>query len=276
MTTQEPIIHSISFGSEGPPSDEGLALGYVLLDGWGKMCLQGGADTYCSYTPRTMRGAGHGWCVQRFSDEHAMPHNAGYHKVGLGAWRAVILRECLEKAKDEEVIVIHCVNYKKHPHIIHFALNIRKYVKAVIKFTDLYSPPHERIANWTTNEVLELEPDPAKRHLIATAPGGICRLIIAVANEKTRNFARVLESTIKANPLILSPFRAVPYPGLPFSVKKAEQGVFNVLAYREGLFPLPWQGTWIEKMMGWRDPGDGLNHLLSLDARGELQSKATP
>ncbi len=256
------VIHSVSFASEGPPHDGGLPLGESMLNSWGGMCITGGATTFRGYTPRILRAEGDEWSVQQFSDEHRMPHNPGYHTVGLGAWRAVILRKSLERARDGEVVVVHCVNFKRQPQIVGFALNIRKYVNTVVSFTDLYSPPHEEIGNWTTNDVLSLIPDSDKREVVAHAPGGICRLIIAVATPQTRDFARLFERTIKQNPFLLSPYGAVPYPGTSFGVKKAEQSVFNVLAYREGLFPIKWRGTWIEKLLLWPNEADGLESVL--------------
>lgn len=47
-------IHVVSFGSEGPPFDDGIPLGEPILKGMGNMCLRGGATTYTGYTPRTL------------------------------------------------------------------------------------------------------------------------------------------------------------------------------------------------------------------------------
>ncbi len=241
-------IHTVSFASEGPPYDEGLPLGRETLIEWGMMCIAGGADTYRWYTPRLLDTEEDSWCIKRYSDEHAMPVNPCYHKVGLGAWRGVILRKTMDEAEDGDVVVVHCSNFQKVPHMKLFAQNLRVYVETVIRFTDLYSPPHASVARYTTKDVLELIPDPAIRKQVASAPMGQCRLIIARVTPRTRDFIRLFEKTMKENPLLLSPHNKQPYDTRAFHRLTAEQSVFNVLAYREGFFPVAWPRTWIEAL----------------------------
>ena len=266
---ERPTIHTVSFASEGPPHDEGLPLGWDMLNSWGAMCIAGGSTTFTGHTVRSLsnKSDGDAWCVQSYPEEHFMSSNPGYHKTGLGAWRAVILRKAMDTAKDGDIVVVHCVNFKKYPNMCYFAENLRPYAEAVVKFTDLYSPPHEWNAYATGAEVLALISDPEVRRIVAFAPAGLCRLIIARVNSKTRAFAKTFEETIKSDPILLSPKNKTVFPGSAWHHEAAEQAVFNVLAYREGLFPLNWQTSWMSYMKDIaREHGCGVDKILRLSA----------
>lgn len=245
ITTVLPRIHVASFASEGLPYDDGLPLGRQVLDDWGRLCLNGGATSFAGYTPRDLSGGEDAWSVTRYSDDHAM---GMYHRVGLGAWRAVILNKTIKTAADGDVVVVHCANFPKYPCMKYFASKLRPYVEAVTKFTtDLYSPPHNHIAAYCGAEVLNhLIPEAELREITAHAPMGRGRLIIAQVNEKTRRFAQIFESVLKKNPLFLLSARGkTGYPGGGYHHHTAEQAVFNVLAFREGLFPRDWKNSWM-------------------------------
>jgi hypothetical protein len=269
-------IHAVSFASEGYPHDEGLPLGHNMLLDWGKMCIDGGATTYTWFTPSMLNTDEDAWCVKRYSDEHTMKINPGYHKVGLGAWRIVILRKVMDISADGDVVLVHCANYNKYPHMKMFAKNLRAYVMAVTQLTDVYSPPHCVVGNYTTKDVLELIPDVKIRSMVVSAPMGQCRLIVVKVNERTRGFIELLEETLKNRPLLLSPCRKIPCY-TPFSHCTAEQSVFNVLAYREGFFPVNWRGTWVDKLKDAAcHPGSGVEQVLNNYELTILPSWRTP
>jgi hypothetical protein len=244
-------IHVVSFGSEGPPFDAGLALGQAVLQEWGRMCMAGGATTYKGYTPRSLiqENPDDAWSVKRYSDEHWMH---AYHLVGLGGWRSVIFNRAMQQAADGDVVVVHCSNFPKYPCMKYFASRLRDYVSAVMSFTDFYAPPHDHVAAYCAGEVLNLIEDPQLRDIAAHAPMGRGRLIIAHVNDKTRRFAQIFYETLKANPLLLSSHRKTGHPGGAYHHHTAEQAVLNALAFREGMFPRDWQSSW---MMALRNVG---------------------
>lgn len=237
-------IHLVSFGSEGYPYDGGIPLGEKVLKEWGEMCLNGGATTYTGYTPRTLlrECPGEEWSVMRYSDDHLM---GTYHTVGLGGWRSVIFNKAMDKAKDGDIVVVHCSDFPKYPCMKIFASRLREYVESVMKFTNFYAPPHDHVAAYCAREVLELIDDPELREIASHAPMGRCRLIIAKVNPETRKFAEIFYRTLKANPLLLSPRNKTGYPGGHYHHHTAEQAVFNALAFNQGLFPRDWQSSWI-------------------------------
>lgn len=196
---------------------------------------------------------------------HAMPYNPGYHKVGLGAWRVVLLRKGMEKSKDGDIIAVHCCNYLKCPDMKDFAASFREYVIAVMQHTDFFMPLHYSNSCFTPAEVMNLIANQCDRDKVANAPMGRARLIIVRVNEKTRNFVKMIEDLIKSNPLLLSPADKTAYQpaARPFGHATAEQSVLSVLAYREGFIPIQWRGTWAERLQHSGDrPAMGLAQVL--------------
>lgn len=263
------MIHSVSFASEGPPHDKGLPLASSVLEEWGKLCLLGGADSYQGYTPRRIidEDPEDAWAVQCYGDEHRMDENRGYHKIGLGAWRAAIFNKAMKSAVDGDTIVVHCSNFHNYPCMRQFASRMKDYVETVMSFTDLYSPPHDHVAMYCASEIFDLIDDVEFREDISHAPMGRCRLIIAKVNARTRAFSQLFEDTVKKNPLLLSPLKKTGYPRGGFHHHTAEQGIYNILAFREGLFPREWETSW---MMPLRQagiaPASGLQQVIKYAA----------
>ncbi len=271
-------IHVVSFASEGPPHDDGIPLGQATLDEWGDLCLAGGATTYKGYTPRSLVGSE--WSVKHWPDEHVMIHNHGYHTVGLGAWRAVIFNKAMQAASDGDIVIVHCTDFNKIQNMGRFAENLRAYTNVVMLMTDLYAPPHDTVGSYSSADVFNLIQDPGMREVVARAPMGRCLLIIARVSNQTRRFAQLFEETVKTQPLLLSPLGKTGYPGVPYSHHTAEQAVFNVLAFREGLFPKKWHRTWMSELrqVG-LEPGMGVDIILAYHPRPprpQLSSSSVP
>ncbi len=238
-------IHVVSFGSEGPPHDEGIPFGESHMRELGLKFIAGGATTYRGYTTRSFleENPDDLWAVKKYSDEHAMRTNFGYHKMGLGAWRAVIFNRTMKNSKDGDIVVVHCCNFINNPCMLYFASRVRDYAEAVTSFTDLYSPMHFTMGQFCASQVLDLIEDPIFRDRVMKSPMGRCRLIIARVSPRTRVFAELFEKTIKDNPSLISPLGKSGYPGSPYQHHTAEQTVFNILAYKEGFFSP--ESTWI-------------------------------
>ncbi len=248
MTTD---IHVVSFASEGAPYDQGIPLGTETLEEWGRLCLAGGATTFKGYTPRSIiaENPEDAWAVKFFDPaQHSMPMNAGYHAVGLGGWRALILNKAMKSAKDGDIVVVHCANFHKSPCMKIFASRLREYAETVMSFTNFFAPPHQRVASYSGSQVLSLISDPIVRDAAAGAPMPRIRFVIVRVNDATRRFAQIFEDVVKSDPTLLSPCGKTAYPGHGFSHHTAEQAVFGVLAYREGLIPVKWQGTWLQDL----------------------------
>lgn len=262
-----PIIRVASLASQGPPHDAGLAIGKQVLQQYGHMCINGGASEFYGYTPTDLNTPEDSWSIKEYPAEHSMlPANPGYSSVGLGAWRAVILRKTIDLSQDGDIVVVHCSNFIKYPKFKFFAAKLRQYVEAIVKFTDVYAPMHFNNAMFAGSDTFDLIEDPAHRDLIAAAPMGQCRLIVMLVNPETRAFAQLFEKTVHENPQLLSPYNKSPYKTFPFDRQIAEQSVFNILAYREGIFPTKWKSTWIEKLQQAAHSADsGGEMILSLN-----------
>jgi 3,5-epimerase/4-reductase len=249
------VIRVGSFGSDGPPYDEGLSLSQHLHP-FGKICLEEGKATeFYPFTPRTLKEMlpDKGWSVTRHSEEYRMERNDGYHTVGLGAWRAVIFNHLVNLSKDGEIVVIHCCNLSKYPGFVNFAQQLRPYAEAAVSLTQetggFYMPMYRKNGMFTKISMFEKYCNNDYNGLlnIAHAPAGRGRLIIAKVSPKIRAFAKLFElECMKVEGL--SPLPPVGESSCNFSHHCAEQSLLNVLAYTHGLFPLPWANTWVDKL----------------------------
>ena len=61
-----------------------------------------------------------------------MGYNPGYHKVGLGAWRAVLITQILKEIPTGDIVFFHDANYKKPPAILNIlSRNVKDYVESI-------------------------------------------------------------------------------------------------------------------------------------------------
>ena len=234
-----------SFASEGPPCDDGLPFGY-LLDKYCQILKMGGADVVNKYTPQRIHEMGGDWAVHHYQNL-PMRYNIGYHTTGLGAWRAFIFRDLFLQASNGDVVVLHDPNYEKYPGYLDVAQNIRTFALRCAWISEstggLYMPMHlsqYSVGTYTRSCLFDiLNIDKSVAHL----PIGRMRCTIFVVSDATRALVEDFYQTChqyRANILADNCQCTTPHKlgleGIHFSHNTAEQSVFNLLAYRHGLF----------------------------------------
>ena len=243
-------VYLYSFASEGLPNDEGLPLLETMKE-FQDICInEGKIDKAYYFTPKSIPEE-FKWCIKSYDDSFKMPVNIGYHKVGLGAWRSFLLNQALNNSElnEGDVIVIHDPNFKKHQAFVNFAKVAKDYclqVKQMIEKEEgfLFAPVHcrhEDVYSCTRSCVISsLIPDFSFAKKVAFLPHGRCSTIVAIVNQKSKEFAKLFLETCK-NYKLLSPkcvenCQGIHFEGNFFRSHMAEQAVFNTLAYRENAF----------------------------------------
>lgn len=107
-----PRIKVVTFHSEGPPHDYGLP----LIDCMAEMRVvveQQGLE-FDAYTPRRLRELNAGTLSKRYDDKYMLPKNAGYHLIGMGAWKPFVILHALESMDEGDIVIYSDVNLVKY------------------------------------------------------------------------------------------------------------------------------------------------------------------
>jgi hypothetical protein len=133
------------------------------------------------------------------------------------------------------------------PDMRYFAKNLKNVVEAVSSFTDFFIPMHDKISDYCSKEVLEtLIGDADLLDDIKDAPIGRCRMIIAKATPRNRDFVKRIIQVLKLEPLFFLTHKdKTGLPGSNFHHHTCEQSVISTMAYKYGIFPRDWKNSWI-------------------------------
>lgn len=246
-----------TFASQGPPHDKGVNYSHTL-EPFVKEAFEGGAEEVFAWTPAILKEKlpDKAWSCQPYPEEFRII-NAGYHDVGLGAWRFVMINEMMEKSNDGDAVVFYD---RRHCNGV-LLKNLKKYVEKVLDVIgkdgcEVFVPPYdnscENVQSYTRKGVFDILLEGKTyehREKIATAPCLRARLTVALVSPKTRDFFRKLEDICERHREKLlggSPHEGFS-PNYKFLNSCAEQSVLNIIGYDDGMFPLDWKGTWVEK-----------------------------
>lgn len=242
------MIHFVCFASEGPPYDEGFAIANVVFPRLEKLKKElNFCDVMHLHTPRTIRELpGGAYSVQDNGIEEGIIYNFGYSRVGSGAWRAFLLKYIMENhMNDGDIFFLHDCNFIKYPAIIDVVIpKMREYVNAVMKVAPkgLFAPMHLFMHGSTSKNVFEVcfDNNMQEASKFYHAPVGRARTIVCQKNDRVVEFADLFEKTCREKNEILSHFPHAGVEASPgtFSHNCYEQGVFNCLAYKTGMFDL--------------------------------------
>jgi len=241
----------VCFGSEGHPYDEGTNISKCLHE-YGKEALKSGIDEFLAFTPRTLQDAIGVERAKRATKVYGEDHRVlpPYHKVGLGAWRAEILKYAVDTHSDGDVVIIHDPNYIKYPGILkHFAPNARQYALAAMeisKDSEIFSPMCMKVIHTVSRGAVLNVIDKCKDAVItnpdtiANYPSARCRSIIVKISPKTRRFVEDFSRLCADESILSPPDRSRPggWGRNGFIHHAAEQAVFNALAYVGGYFDI--------------------------------------
>ena len=245
-------VYLYSFASEGLPNDEGLPLLETMKE-FQDICVnEGKIDKAYYFTPKSIPEE-FKWCIKSYDDSLFMYWNFGYHKVGLGAWRSFLLNQALNNSElnEGDIVIIHDPNYKKYSKFLNFAKVAKDYclqVKQMIEKEEgyLFSIMHdtyEDIFRYSRSCVISSlldEKDESYLKKFSSYPIGRCSTIVAIVNEKSKNFAKLFLETCKDYKL-LAPHCTdncdnKHFDNTYYHHHTAEQSVFNILAYRENAY----------------------------------------
>lgn len=268
-------LRYLTFASEGSPHDEGRN----LVDDAEKLARtvrQGcqGFEEIKVWTPRKIHEEipDSTWCTQSYDDNAVVTgtgfvNNPGFHKVGLGSWKSVIIDNMMDKSAEGDVVIYQDGRDDPYCSPLPLARRLREYAMRVLQETDFFMPIHAvPLCRGTPREVAEkLIPDHELAARIMHAPVPRARIIVIRVTRQTRLFIKSYVEVSKRLDIVLSrDRRTYPECTVYFSHFNPEQTNLNVIGYRDGVLPLNWAGTWVEKWSGTADEtGMGVNRILS-------------
>jgi hypothetical protein len=252
----DPRIVLVCFATEGMPHDNGLPL-FHCIEPFVKAVLLSGIKEVKVYTPRILRELFGEEIAERCTKSYQPPARIilqNYHNVGMGAWRAEILKYTVDTSNDGDIVIFHDPNWEKYPGILHgFAPQAKQYALAAAAISSrsgIFAPPHFNLIHTMTKFVYDRLKDPEKHNIeeLLNLPAGRCRCIVITVSEQTRQFVKKFSEACSDPENLFggsdakTEFGGWKIPG--FIHNAAEQAVFNALVYGSGLWD-PVKDPWI-------------------------------
>lgn len=268
-----------TFATEGEPYDRGLPLADCLEPFCTKV-KESGIDEVVAFTPRTL-AATLGTRTAEYCTRKLTPRGRiylqNYHNVGMGTWRAVILKHVVDTHEDGDIVIYHDPNWKKYPGILSgFAPRARDYATAAIAATSrnkIFAPPHCWLSATVTRNVFCRIAGPDVKPP-ASAPCGRCRCIVLQITPETRKFAQRFVDECYIDENLVGGDEAETSTGgwnesdPQYYHNAGEQAVFNSIVYGTGLWDVN-KDDWITTLSnaGNQDQDTGAEQLISWVSR---------
>lgn len=251
------------FASEGPPHDTGLPLADVCFEKYTAAVLSSGVDEVMTFTPKTLAIAigkeKAARCTREYDDAIFCTN---YHKMGLGAWRAEVLKYALSKVDDGDIVIVHDPNFTKYPGILTgFAPRAYDYATAAMAISDksgIFLPmcsDNYTLIHTVTRSVMESIAATSSFSAggtideMSNLPCGRCRCMVVRASDATRRFAHAFSNACDDENLMSPPDRDLGGGGgwnRPGFIHHAgDQAVCNALLYTHGYLDPNGRDKWI-------------------------------
>ena len=176
--------------------------------------------------------------VRCFDDVHALPHNPGLHKCGMGAWKPFILLKILterEDVMDGDIIMYRDVNVKKYPYYLWGVPGFRGLAEEVLNEVgcDVFMPAEGTHLTIPQHCKMQVVRELGVRDM-GVSEKDICEYPLLIANmllvRKSAESVAILQEWLEAvghHEWLLPSPNENPHPS--FKWHTPEQGVFSVL-----------------------------------------------